>query len=589
MAFAFVVSRFLYHLARDKLERGASLGTLEQLMGSHTLGSAFTIHFELRTLNLLGLLLLSGWLLSPLGGQALIRVLHEGSQSSNTRALYFDTLRQRLSSQFFPNSSYYSLLFSPDSIKQGPEDLWGNVKIPLLSEDASDSWTELKDTDDNPTYSSLVGIPVITSQDGNSTFVLESSHISLSCSPVTLSDRELEKDPSIGEISMAISSLEIELEDISDASLMPNGSWYGVQHSYEGYGGDATEIWWTLGLDRFVDEVWDNEWFLSSRNPVRLFENETSVEAGPTHLIFQARSRISSPSSNESSTRWGIYDATCRVFQKYVESRVYCTQTLGYPSRSCRVLAQRASQNPHPPEDISFLSFPGEFRVVSEYLPLAFTGGTWGLADPTLYHLYDPSMNDYMESIYRVPSIPNLAELSSVDLGLRLGQAINTWYMLAQLSLSLNPEYWQAGIQSGLAEPYPSVGKANIYPMVSPRNVTTQTAHAAYGISWPWMAACIVCCTGLAAAGILGVIFAHRGRGPELLGFTSAILRDSRYVDIDIPERGLGDVDGYDVSRLLKHERLRYGHIRHGDTGEMSVGIGLEDDVAILSKGAIEK
>ncbi|KAK7211784.1 hypothetical protein V2G26_018962 [Clonostachys chloroleuca] len=35
MVFAFIVSRFLYHAARYRLENGASLGALEQLMESN--------------------------------------------------------------------------------------------------------------------------------------------------------------------------------------------------------------------------------------------------------------------------------------------------------------------------------------------------------------------------------------------------------------------------------------------------------------------------------------------------------------------------------------------------------------------------
>jgi hypothetical protein len=75
-----------------------------------------------------------------------------------------------------------SSIFAPLTAQQAPMDTWGNVKIPVLS--------ELKTTDgngwavvgSNPTYSSLVGIPVTNlSSTSNSSFVLQSAYFTFAC------------------------------------------------------------------------------------------------------------------------------------------------------------------------------------------------------------------------------------------------------------------------------------------------------------------------------------------------------------------------------------------------------------------------
>lgn len=67
MLYAAIMSRLLYQLARWKLEKSSSLGTLEQLMGSRTLGAALVVHFQLQSFNILAFALFFGWAFSPLG------------------------------------------------------------------------------------------------------------------------------------------------------------------------------------------------------------------------------------------------------------------------------------------------------------------------------------------------------------------------------------------------------------------------------------------------------------------------------------------------------------------------------------------
>ena len=73
--FAAIMGRLMYQIARWKLEKGATMGTLEQLMGSRTIGSTVLTQIQLRTFNVLAVLLVLVWAFSPLGGQSLLRML----------------------------------------------------------------------------------------------------------------------------------------------------------------------------------------------------------------------------------------------------------------------------------------------------------------------------------------------------------------------------------------------------------------------------------------------------------------------------------------------------------------------------------
>lgn len=117
MIFAFTLSRLLVQFARCRLENGSSLGTLEQLIGSLTLGSAFKTHLELRALNLLIVALLSIWICSPLGGQALLRMLDMGTRPVNTELAYFDTFRSKGFARDFKEAAFVNALFSSKLIQ----------------------------------------------------------------------------------------------------------------------------------------------------------------------------------------------------------------------------------------------------------------------------------------------------------------------------------------------------------------------------------------------------------------------------------------------------------------------------------------
>ncbi|VUC25805.1 unnamed protein product [Clonostachys rosea] len=585
MVFAFIVSRFLYHAARHRLENGASLGVLEQLMGSRTVGSAVGIHFELCTFNMLGLLILFVWAFSPIGGQSFPRVLHITYPPANTSLFYMNTLNRKYEFGDIPSvsASYISAFFSSYFLQAGPRDLWGNVKIPLLDTSDSDGWHDIDH--DTTTYSAFIGLPISNVSVGNSTFEIESIYLELNCDPVT--SHKLDKNAhSFSEAETPISALELNYTNTLDGILLPavrdsiktlrgmeygkkqhpfvNGSWYGFQQAEHGR--------WNIALNRFVNRFWFGAYktrYAMNRGQgdsftfhnMGVFENETTIEAGPTQLLFQVRQNFTVFNQTTKKVEVSsveVQKAKCLVLQKYIESRVTCSRATPESTADCRVKSQRPSQKPHPPENLSILSHPYFFAHLSKGLPTIVEPSP---RDPTLW-----SISGQRRPPGGILEESDFTRSSASQLSHGLTKLINSYMMVWQAGHSLHP---LATVSELDVEE-----KRNSWTWV---HVSAETTHLTklYSISWPWMTACFASCGVLATCGIMGIILAHRGNSPETLGFVSSIVRDSRYIKIPID---VDHMNGEDLSRMLKCERLRYGYIGTESSGSPQMGIGRETE-----------
>lgn len=173
--FAATVGRALRSYALWLLEQGSSVGLLDRLLGSLTVGGALISNISLG-LPQVGLLyvwiflLLFMWALSPVGSQAVLRVasLQNATIESNISRAYMNTSEWR-ASMIGTGSDGYNKLIAPDSLllasliapmgtKNSRRDSWGNVKIPVLSSNST-SWARAsrKGLED---YSSIIGLPM---------------------------------------------------------------------------------------------------------------------------------------------------------------------------------------------------------------------------------------------------------------------------------------------------------------------------------------------------------------------------------------------------------------------------------------------
>jgi hypothetical protein len=156
---------------------------------------------QTRSLSILGLLLIAIWSLSPLGGQASLRIIGSAIQSSNTTRLlqYVNTSSNVLdetyagadtASQFVPADALFgAALLGPSSSPSSSVDSWNNLKIPWIdgldpSTADAQGWysvTQLNSSDD---FTSLIGVSLSTvthASNMTTSFNMETSYWTLSC------------------------------------------------------------------------------------------------------------------------------------------------------------------------------------------------------------------------------------------------------------------------------------------------------------------------------------------------------------------------------------------------------------------------
>ncbi|KAI9794778.1 MAG: hypothetical protein M1816_002906 [Peltula sp. TS41687] len=202
--FAMFMGRFFRTIAAYKAERGIRLSTLERLIGCHSFMAAVERQVEFHTLDLLGLVIVLIWVLSPIGGQSALRILRKTPQT-----VYYDAdvrylspwaaVDQGLAGASNMNSqrmSYVPLfmasIMSAKTQQDSSMDLWGNIKIPVIRSleplasatamDGVGAWRKVPQTGTVP-YSSLIGIPVAgIPLEGSSNFTMESMYWDVNCS-----------------------------------------------------------------------------------------------------------------------------------------------------------------------------------------------------------------------------------------------------------------------------------------------------------------------------------------------------------------------------------------------------------------------
>lgn len=599
--FAAIIGRCTYQAARWRLEAGTTMISLEQLLGSRSVGSVITTQLGLGTANLLALVLLLAWVFSPLGSQSVLRIMGSSldSRVSRTTATWFDNLHESgfaMMSVTSPNAfesadtyiQYLRLLFgatvmAPEVTKQDAMDQWGNVKIPYLpfrrdstAKDTSE-WLELDPSPSVERFSSLAGIPIAGIPHGNTSFSIDSTYIELDCDEVELGTSGGPEETGVELIKDITWDWPPSYNEWNE-STPANGTWQGTTDDYSF--GSKVYTRWQLALNRFVDRYWVNQtlqWvrledeyaddprmkadsysFTKSMiHSIERFVREEGIHAEPTELVFQAVM-----GSGFHGERVKVA-ATCGVRQRYVESRVSCESAdVSSPlRRDCAVTAQRPSQEPRPTELISHLNIPHVWEWVAQQLTRVVAGGGSNRPDLVIQYLNDPSLAS-LDSLYSKPE----DMFRDIDPGVfsrRLGQALNTFMLLSQVHVAAT------GASQGV-----SFMEHNITTWVD-----TTILVETYAISRLWVAIGFVSCGVLLVGGVLSVVLRHKASGPEVLGFASTVIRDSRYIDL-VPQTGR--MDGLDIAKMMENERVRYGHTDLVQEGQPLVGVGREEETRRL-------
>ncbi|TEA10795.1 hypothetical protein C8034_v008697 [Colletotrichum sidae] len=595
--FAAVVGRLMSQIARWRLEHGAKMGMLEQLMGSRTVGGTILVHFQLRALNLLALFLLLIWVFSPLGGQSILRMLTTRSNkiSRPSDVVYFDTdapsqfaawsessptsYAFNINRMSIVDAMYSALILSPDAVKSDSMDVWGNVKIPALSSYGSlddPEWQTVPSSPNDVEFSSLVGVPVTRVSEGNTTFYLESSYADLACTNLTTDAFATNGSTSSSRFHFATAVVFNEsplcMSDRCGAAA-PNGTWQGwnlngtMLRNFTLANPDP-QAGWNLALDTFVNtSLWgDLAWAQGHGIPYGRFNspgslvNETNIDARPTTLLFQARQQTDARAPPDYVT------SRCSVTQHHVESRVRCSRAAAAPGgesssarQTCRVLAQRPSRKPHASERVSQLSFPRVFRYVSRKLPLATNHhGTSYTADISLNYLDDPSS----AVMTAAASQPELARVPARVFGFRLARLVNSYVFLSQAFDSA---------------PSGSVDAQAVFETNVTAGVDVETGVEVWKVETVWVGLYILSCAVFLVGALTSAVVAHFVHGPDVLGYVSSNVRDSKFMEIPA---GAGRMDGIMLTKMLKDKKVRYGYTQAASENTPLVGVGPKEEVA---------
>ncbi|HEY9421337.1 MAG TPA: hypothetical protein VIW92_07985, partial [Thermoanaerobaculia bacterium] len=330
IVFAIQMRRMLRFVARWRAERGATLGTLEQLMGSLSIFGTVETNFLLRASILVGLGLFVLWALSPLGGQASLRLVGTAEVYRYSDRKVWYVAKEEGDNNFLGTGSgqaewgtaaralYQASLLAPSEIQTAPQDTWGNVKIPYLEKlDASatdpDGWISVPAT--NASYSSLLGVPVTGLQVEP---LMDFSHFTMETQYFTLDCPRL-------------------------AMIMPNERINTSTVRGEGYAGSNTSA---MGVPTSGLGGWPTFSLLTNTNWTE--ERNSDPNLGPRNVLWQ-------------SLGYNNYTlANCTMALSHVESNVTCSK------RQCQVNRIRASRRPHPPSNLT--PFDTNFVIAQNFL-----------------------------------------------------------------------------------------------------------------------------------------------------------------------------------------------------------------------------
>ncbi|KAK1445377.1 hypothetical protein CCUS01_12545 [Colletotrichum cuscutae] len=178
LMFAFVIGRAVRSYGHWRLQRGERIGTLDSLFGSTTLTGTITTIIDLKRIGGLGGLLVVIWSLSPLAGQAALRVLTPRAEEIsflttlpylNNTVVGFPSryMAAGMAGQRIPiNALVLGSLGATDEVKNSSTDTWGNIKIPMIEHFShypqvkSNEWVLLDQNQNEVVYSAIIGIPV---------------------------------------------------------------------------------------------------------------------------------------------------------------------------------------------------------------------------------------------------------------------------------------------------------------------------------------------------------------------------------------------------------------------------------------------
>ncbi|KAF3938850.1 hypothetical protein ABW19_dt0207194 [Dactylella cylindrospora] len=546
-------------LATRLAEKGCTLGTLEQLIGTSTTSSAVILPFTLQAFNTLTVILFLLFALSPLGSQATLRII---SISPNT------TYHSRnitvlnpfgVSSQFAGANSgqstlqadgiYAASVLSPASIKKSALDVWGNIKVPLLE------WYEMNASPvpneegwyttpaGGAVYSSLLGWPISLSKNSSgapfiklsdTTFSIDTAYWYMDCPTLSV----VTSNPC----------------DKTGPAPLVNGSSFAAQCFNTS--SPKSNIYFPRGSGCY------GQCLNLGYNRTYLQENFTSIDPMQWVALY-------------TNTRGNLTVGECYLHQTFAEVNITCIDSQCHASAIRRLDASSLVQS-NKSNTTNILS---SNKSLIDHLIAFFT---ISMEDTQITarngnNLYILNPEDPLSNINNFYSF-DFTTVGALNFGIRLGQLLNTYYQASGTAF-MNPERL-------LTEGFEFIGVN--------KTIDVAIFTDIYDVSPLWAGITLAASLMLFFFGVVSVAWAFTSLTPELFGvgmFTS-LLAESRHVmkldggGDELLGGGKSMRDSDEKALLLKNRMVKIGDVRgDGDVGYISFGMS----EAEIRKDKVEK
>ncbi|KAH8710199.1 hypothetical protein GQ44DRAFT_626784 [Phaeosphaeriaceae sp. PMI808] len=590
--FAAISGRSMKMIARYLAEKGAKLSTLELLMASQSVWGTIESQFLMRRLTIVGVNLVFLWSMSPLGGQASLRLLEITTATTQT----FTPLRYLSTG---PGSTAWSMaggtyvesdggltqveglyaaaLLGSKQSKEGPEDTWGNVKIPFLdpsslSPDHRGIWTNVSDNLRAPEeYFSLVGIPVIgrpLDQDG--TFNLETSQLTVQCGSFTKS--------SVGTDNYT-----------ALLNLVPGQIWKNMSIADNPWGGGV------IG-GRKSTFFFQTDLPLTNGGDGRFASYAGFTNISTTGKPYPKRQITYASSFQQVVGNTTLNIVNCSLGQVHVETVVKCTK------EKCSAAQIRPSLTDLRDEHTT----PFDHFLISELALKAFpkTFGWSRGSNPTEQFIYNTTSFQLVSPTTDLGTNPGWVDLSLLDpkvFSRRLALLLNTYYQLTIAPTAFLGNIPQSNLSSFGRDTLPvtdadvylpknistrntsfevwfslfqeKVYKSEVYFIGATTNATVGNTHQMFACNFAWLSLMFAAASTVLVIGIASLILKQKTLGPEMFGSVTSMTYENEF--IKIPEGG-SMLDSMERARLLKDVEVSVGDVRgNEDVGHIALAAGV--------------
>ncbi|RYN52336.1 hypothetical protein AA0120_g7569 [Alternaria tenuissima] len=609
IVFAAITGRSMKMIARFLAERGSRISTLELLMASQSVWGTFESQLLMQRLTVVGVNLLFLWALSPLGGQASLRLMTRDMKDSYTsgKLRYMTTgpaaTMWGLSSTYIDSGKfadagalYTAALMAPLSTKLGTQDPWGNIKIPTLDSMNSsalgpDGWYSVPTDASLPEdYSSLVGLPIVgLPSRESSNFSLQYTYLSLDCQPWKQAPY-----PGLRGRDDYFTTNSTRLEE-----LVPGQVW-DDKETYNPFGNASAQDRNSFFMDTTrsypggVKEGNDGDLymgrlngFFGNYNSSLMPEKELTTNRD---LLF-----VSQYATEHDGNGIGLNIATCSLSQVHVEALAQCKGS------TCATTKLRNSLEDNRSTALTGLEHGTIMFGFAKQFPRAvkFTAGS----SPTERFLANTSVFPFVQQVGNLPSdvmFTNLSLVSPEVFSKRLSLALNTFYQL-----SIQPTGYFGSLSKNLSLYGPDTSTFDDINAYLPKNLTA-TDHAfsewwttfdeavqdikspfigatttaditateqIFVCNFAWLALLLAASTITLVTGSVALFLKRKTLGPELFGFVTSMTYENPWVKV--PDGGTM-LDAMERARLLKDVEVCVADVRgNDDIGHIAFAAGV--------------